>query len=318
MRTHTLCILGGTGFVGHHLTARLARDGHRIRVLTRRRERHRDLLVLPQLELLDVDVHDPAALKSAVAGSDVVINLIGILNERGHKGKGFERVHVELVRKVIDACRANRIHRLLHMSALGADAGFGASHYLRTKGEGENLAHTPHNIHVTSFRPSVIFGSGDSFFNRFAGLLRMAPGVLPLACPNARFAPVHVADVAEAFARSLDNRDTFGRRYDLCGPRVYTLKELVEETARMAGIRRKVIGLSRGLSRLQATVAGRLPGKPFSLDNFHSLQRDSICQGPFPEVFGITPTSVEAVVPGYLGPGGRRSPYDDFRSASRR
>ena len=173
MTQHTICILGGSGFVGHHLCARLTEEGHQLRVLTRRREEHRDLLVLPTLELIECNIHDIDALKQAMTGCDVVINLVGILNEKGHDGSGFRRAHVELPQKVVEACRANNIHRLLHMSALGADAKHGPSFYQRTKGEGERLVHSS-GLTVTTFRPSVMFGEHDSFFNRFGGLLKLS------------------------------------------------------------------------------------------------------------------------------------------------
>lgn len=315
MRTHSICVLGGTGFVGSWLVSRLARDGHRIRVLTRRRERHRDLLVLPTVELIDADVHDPAQLASHFEGRDTVINLVGILNEKGDSGKGFRHAHVELARKVVEACQGAGVHRLLHMSALHADAKSAPSHYLRSKAEAEDLVHAAASpdFHVTSFRPSVIFGRGDSFLNRFAELLRMTPGVFPLACPEARFAPVFVADVAEAYTRALADPKTYGQRYDLCGPHSYTLRELVAYTASLIGVRRLILPLPESLSRLQAAVLEYAPGKPFSRDNFRSLQIDSVCEGPFPPVFGITPSTLEAEAPEYLAPRNQRSRLNLFR-----
>lgn len=317
-RKHVICILGGTGFVGSHLLARLTADRHRLRVVTRHRERHRRLWVLPSLEMVEADVFDPEALERAVDGADVVINLVGILNERGRSGKGFERAHVELPRRLLNVCRKRQVNRLLHMSALGADAAYGASHYQRTKGEGENIVHGAAGIHVTSFRPSVIYGPNDAFFNRFARLLRLAPGIFPLACPEARFAPVHVADVVEAFTRAIDNPTTYGKRYDLCGPRVYTLRELVQYTADVLGLRRKIVGLGPLLSRLQAELMEYVPGKPFSRDNYLSMQHPNICDGPFPEVFGITPRRIESTVPIYLGRANGRNRLDALRSRQNR
>jgi len=287
-------MLGGTGFVGRHLVSRLAEQRLPIKVLTRRRERHRALLVLPTVKLIEADVHDPAQLHQHFQGCDTIINLVGILNEKGHDGAGFTHVHLELARKVVSACRTGRVRRLLHMSALGANAG--PSHYLRTKGAAENYVHANagKGIRVTSFRPSVIFGPDDSFINRFATLLKLSP-VMPLACPNARFAPVYVGDVVEAFARSLRDESTYGKRLDLCGPREYTLKEIVEYTAKVMGVKRLVIGLPDSLSRLLAMVLEHVPGKPFSLDNYRSLSRDSVCKGD------PCPTGLESVVPLYLG-----------------
>ena len=187
-----ICVLGGSGFVGLRVVSALAAEGHSIRVLTRRRERHRELLVLPTVEVIDADIHNPDDLKQYFAGQDTVINLIGILNEKRDNGKGFYHAHVELAQKVIEACMAQGVKRLLHMSALNADAATGSSYYLRSKGEAEQRVHAAHGIKVTSFRPSVIFGPGDNFINRFAELLRITPGVFPLACGKSRFAPVYV------------------------------------------------------------------------------------------------------------------------------
>ena len=319
MPVRNVCILGGTGFVGRHLCCELSRRRLRMRVLTRRRERRRDLLVIPSLELVEADVHSVADLSDRFKGCDAVINLIGILNQGRDSEESFAGVHAELPAKVAEACRYNRITRLLHMSALNArpDA---PSEYLKRKAEGEESAHAwaSEGLDVTSFRPSVIFGPDDSFFNRFAALLRMSPLLFPLACPDARFAPAYVEDVALAFANSLDDKRTYARRYDLCGPRTYTLRELVEYTARTAGLRRRIIGLGDGLSKLQARVLEHVPGKPFSVDNYLSLQVDSVCEDNGFEALGIQPIALEAVVPGYLGQRGKERIYARYRSAARR
>ncbi|MGE0080035.1 MAG: complex I NDUFA9 subunit family protein [Thiohalomonadaceae bacterium] len=300
MTTHNICILGGTGFVGRHLAARLANDGHRLKVLTRHRERHRDLLVLPRLILVEADVHDPRVLAAELQGCEVAINLVGILNERGRDGRGFYHVHAELPRKLVQACRESGVKRLLHMSALGTDAAYGRSHYQRTKGEGENIVHAAHDLQVTSFRPSIIFGPEDAFFNRFARLLKLSPYWFPLACPRARMQPVYVGDVAEAFARSIDRQSTVGKRLELCGPKVYSLEELVEFIAGTLRLRRRIVALGEGLSRLHAKLLDYAPGKPFSWDNYLTLQTDNICHNGFPEELGITPAAVEDIVPRYL------------------
>ena len=301
MATHRICLLGGTGFVGKRLAARLAEAGHDVVILTSHRERHRDFLVLSTVRLSQGDVHDAGFLRQQFEGRDTVINLVGILNEKGRSGKGFTRAHAELPEKIVEACRETGVQRLLHMSALHA-ARMAPSHYLRTKALGEEAVHRAESpdFHVTSFRPSVIFGPGDSFMNRFAGLLRLTPGVLPLACPHARFQPVYVEDVVHAFTQSLDNHKTFNNCYDLCGPKVYTLREIVEYVAKLINKRVCVVGLPDGVSYLQAAMLEFAPGKPFSLDNYRSLQVDSVCEKGFPEVFGITPTSLEEIVPAYL------------------
>ena len=302
MAAATICMLGGTGFVGRAIAARLSTAGHDIRVLTRLSSRHRDLLVLPGLVLIDGDVHDPAFLQRQFKGADVVFNLVGILNERGHSGAGFERVHAELPAKIATVCRHVGVHRLLHMSALGA-AHHAPSLYLRTKARGEDAVHAAGpDVHVTSFRPSVIFGARDDLTNRFAGLLRFTPGVFPLACPDAKLQPVYVEDVARAFVDAVGEYRCLGQRYDLCGPTVYRLRELVEYIAALRRRQVCIIGLSPMLSWLQATLLEYAPGKPFSLDNYRSLLVDNICTGnnALRAVFGIEPTPLEQIVPGYL------------------
>ena len=299
MKTSSVCILGGTGFVGRHLVNRLAAEGVRCRILTRRPHRHRHVGVARGSTLVEADVHDRAELVRQFAGQDAVINLVGILNEGG--GENFRRVHYELPLSVLAACQTAGVPRLLHMSALNADAQRGTSNYLKTKGAAEDYLHAnAGGVAVTSFRPSVIFGPDDSFFNRFAALLRI-PGPFPLACPKARFAPVYVGDVAEAFARALDDSGTFDQRYDLCGPRVFTLRELVDYTVEAMGERKPILELNDTLSRLQAKVLGVMPGRPFTMDNYRSMQMDSVCERDGLGRLGITPTDVDAIIPFVLG-----------------
>lgn len=316
-----ICVLGGTGFVGYHVVSQLAKAGYQIRVLTRHRERNRKLLVLPTVEVISADIHDTSQLQKYFTDQHAVINLVGILNESRDNGRGFHHAHVELTQKVIDACHAKGIKRYLHMSALNADAHAGSSYYLRSKGEAENMAHSAPGLNVTSFRPSVIFGPGDSFFNRFACLLFRTPILFPLACGTARFAPVYVEDVAQALVKSLNSPFTYGQRFDLCGPKNYTLKQLVEYTAKQIEVHRSVIALGKFMSWLQANVFEYMPGKPFSRDNYRSMQVDSICKDngeTLRAVFQIIPTSIEAVVPRYLMDNTCRRRYDEFRQHAHR
>ena len=296
-----IAVLGGTGFVGHSLSERLVMAGHEVRILTRHRERHRDFLVLPGAQVIEADVHNPAVLKREFQGLDAVVNLVGILNESGRNGKGFERAHAELPAKVVQACRQSGVTRLLHMSALHASPE-GPSHYLRSKGRGEQIVHDAESntLHVTSFRPSVIFGPRDSFTNRFAGLLRQVPLVFPLACASARLQPVYVEDVAQAFVLALDRHATFGKRYNLCGPQAYSLREIVAYLARQLGLKRHILPLNDTLSYMQAAVLQFAPGKPFTLDNYRSLQVPSVCDAPFPAIFGLTPGRFDEIVPTYI------------------
>lgn len=316
-----ICVLGGTGFVGHHIVSQLAKSGYKVRVLTRHRERHRELLVLPTVEVISADIHDTNLLRKYFTHQDAVINLVGILNEARDNGRGFYHAHVELAKKVVDACQAKGVKRLLHMSALNADAKNGTSYYLRSKGEAEDLVHNARNLDVTSFRPSVIFGPGDSFFNRFACLLFRIPVAFPLACGTTQFAPVYVEDIAKAFVKSLNDSRTYGQRYDLCGPKNYTLKQLVEYTADNIEVNRKIIALGKWLSLIQANVFQYVPGKPFTRDNYRSMKMDSICKDngeTLKSVFNITPRSIEAVVPRYLKGQSCRRRYDEFRQHAHR
>ena len=313
-RMQRVCILGGSGFVGRHLANRLHDRGIFSRIPTRRRERAKKVLVVPGLELIQADIHDTDRLTELFRECDAVVNLVGILNERGFDGSGFHRAHVALTEKVLAACRATGVKRLIHMSALGADADNGPSHYQRTKGQAERLVlDAADELNVTVFRPSVIFGPEDSFLNQFGTLLKLSPGVFPLPTPQARFSPVYVGDVAQAFADCIDDRETFGQSYDLCGPETWTLAALVRYTAEVAGLRRFVWPLNDTLSRLQARVLQRLPGKPYSWDNYLSATVDNVCDCNHLPELGIAPTAVEAVVPGYLAERRQRARYNQFR-----
>jgi uncharacterized protein YbjT (DUF2867 family) len=321
MKPARICVLGGTGFVGGRLVTRLVSDGHRVKVLTRNREAHRDLLVLPDLDLVNADVHDAGQLAAQFGGFDVVVNLIGILNERGRRGAGFHRVHTELAGKVVGACRSAGVHQLLHMSSLGADAEHAPSHYLRSKGAAEVAVRKGCDavIDYAIFRPSVIFGPGDSFTNRFARLLRRVPAALPLARSKARFAPVYVGDVIEAMVRSMQAHVTGGKTYELCGPGIYTLREIVRFIADTLGLRRWVFGLPDFLGRAQALVMDFVPGKPFSTDNYRSLLVDSVCRHDGFAELEIVAQPMEAIVRQYLGSQSAHGLLDTYRHhASRR
>jgi len=315
MLNKNICILGGGGFVGHQLCARLAAQGWRITVPTRRRQRINDLLVLPSVDVVEANIHDPATLTQLFDGQDVVINLIGILHG---SHKDYIRSHVKLPHKVMDACRAAGVRRLLHMSALGADTA-SKSFYQHSKGEDEKLVLEPgrgHDLDVTVFRPSVIFGPGDSFLNLFAGLLKLAP-VVPLANAGARFQPVHVADVARAYAEAIDDPDTFGQAYNLCGPKVYSLEQLVRLVADTLGLKRTLLPLDAGLSYWFARLMELKPGrKLMTRDNHYAMQTDNVCPNGFPARFG-TPRTLEASLD-YLRGNGNRGHYNAYRETAGR
>jgi len=306
-------VLGGSGFVGRHLVARLAAGGRRVIVPTRKRERAKHLILLPTVDVVEADVHDDAVLARLARRASVVVNLVGILHEP-RRGE-FERVHVELARKLVAACGAAGVSRLLHMSALNADPK-GPSRYLRSKGEAEAIV-AASGLAWTIFRPSVIFGREDSFLNLFATLERLVP-VIPLACAGARFQPVFVGDVARAFDAVTDDDTAIQQRFSLCGPRIYTLRELVAYVGDLSGYKRPILPLGRGLAQLQARVLEWLPGPLMSRDNLASMERDNVCDDSLLARFGFAATALEAVAPAYLATGAIKSRYDEFRAQSGR
>ncbi len=292
--TKKIAILGGSGFVGSELCRRLTAEGHTIRVLSRKLATATATSDLPNLTLHHCPEYSASELARETQSCDVLINLIGILNEKGRDGSGFDAAHYAITQNALQACISNAIPRMLQLSALHADVD-GPSHYLRSKGKAETFFNNCRDIDITIFKPSVIFGPGDSFLNRFADLLSFTPGVFPLACGNARFAPVYVGDVVTAMANSLEQIDSYGNSYELCGPNIYTLKQLVELTGKFSGHSRWVISLPPTLSKLQAMMLELVPGKPMSMDNFRSLSLDSVCGECTP-----CPTSLESIAPSYL------------------
>ncbi|UXY15172.1 complex I NDUFA9 subunit family protein [Chitiniphilus purpureus] len=293
-RICNVLLVGGSGFIGSRLAARLAGAGHTVTLPTRDPARARDALLLPQLQIVGADVHDPAQLARLAEGKDVVINLVGILH--GSPGD-FTRAHVTLTERIIAACRQAGVPRYLHMSALNA-AVDGPSHYLRSKGQAEqHVRASP--LAWTLYRPSVVFGPGDRFLNLFARLLVPSP-LIPLAGAHARFQPVWVDDVVRAFECGVARPDLVGSSLNLVGPKVYTLAELVRYVGRLTGHPRPILALPDALARLQAAVMGMLPDPLLTRDNLDSMRIDSIDPAGFPAVLGWQPAALEAVAPGYL------------------
>jgi uncharacterized protein YbjT (DUF2867 family) len=320
MRDMTVVVFGGSGFIGSHLVARLSEEGVRVIVPTRRYERAKHLIFLPRVEVVEADIGDDAALRRLLAGRDAAINLVGVLHsKRGTPyGPEFRRAHVELPRRIVGACAAAGVKRYLHMSALGASVD-GPSMYQRSKADGELAARAEPSVAATIFRPSVVFGPGDHFLNMFARMQKFLP-VVPLACADAAFQPVYVCDVAQAFTHALADPKTRHLVYQLGGPAIYTLAELVRLAGRYSHHPRPVIKLPDALGRLQALFFELLPGTPLlSRDNLDSMKIDNVVdpaiQSLTAATLGIKLTALEAVAPHYLLPS---EPFDQFRARAGR
>lgn len=308
--SQNVCLLGGSGFVGTELASQLVSRGNNIKVLSRDLRRLKALRVVPSIEVEEVDPYDSDALASALHGQDVVINLVGILNPS--LGGSFEQAHAGLAKNLIEAANKSGVRRVIQISALHAESADAPSEYLRTKGEAVKLLRES-GLDVTFFCPSVIFGNGDGLFSRFANLLRAMP-VMPLACADTRFAPVYVGDVAKQISDSLDDPQTYGKAINLCGPEIFTLREIVQYTADVLEIKRKIFGLPDAIAKFQGFMMEFVPGKPFSRDNFYSLQVDSVCE----ECDETQPTPVGKIVPTYLGKMNRQSRLQHYRQNARR
>jgi NADH dehydrogenase len=297
-----ILLLGGTGFVGRSLCERLVeRDaGLRLTVPTRHLAHAKPVQFLPTVDPVRCDVHDDAQLARVLAGHDAVVNLIAILHGSAAE---FDRAHVQLARRLAGACSAAGVRRLVHVSALGvaADA---PSDYLRSKAEAEAVLRAA-PLELSVLRPSVIFGAEDRFLNLFAALQAVFP-VMPLAGVDAQFQPVWVEDVAEAVVRCLERKESIGQTYECAGPKVFTLRELVQLAGRLSGHERPVVALPESMGRLQAMAMELLPGVPLmSRDNILSMRVPNVATGRLPglQALGIEPASLPAVAPGYLAPG---------------
>lgn len=316
MNPTRIVLVGGTGFVGSAIANRLSAAGVGVLVPTRRRSRAAHLLLLPTVEVVEADVHDPATLAGLFAGADTVVNLVGVLHSPSDQpwGAAFEQAHVELPRRIIAACEQAGVRRLVHVSALGADAG-GPSEYQRSKAAGEAVVRTARGEWVI-LRPSVIFGRADRFLNLFASLARAFP-VLPLAGANARLQPVWVEDVADVVWRCLCDPTAAGQTFEVAGARVYTLRELVRYVSALIGRPRPVLALPEALGMLQAWLMEFAPQPLMSRDNLRSLRVDNVAGGaPLP--FGLAPAALEAVAPLWLGKADTRAQLDPFRRHARR
>lgn len=307
MNSKQIVVLGGSGFLGSALVAQLSAAGYAVKVLTRRRESAKHLILLPTVSVVQTDIFNSASLQTALQGADAVINLIGILHQS--KKLSFDRVHHQFPKQLAQLCSQLHIPRLLHVSALGASAQ-APSRYLQSKYAGEQAIQQQAKLATTIFRPSVIFGRGDNFINLFAQLVKWLP-VLLLAKPNCRFQPVYVEDVVKVMLAALNDSASEGQVYELAGPRVYRFKELIQTVAKAIGKRPIIIGLSDRLSYIQAFFMEWLPVKLMTRDNIRSMQVDNISAQSLP--FGIRATPLEAVMQDFLSGQNSRNQYNQFR-----
>jgi uncharacterized protein YbjT (DUF2867 family) len=275
-----ILVLGGTGFVGRHVCEALSRQGHIITVPTRHLPA-RSVDIIPGVDVLEADIHDPAQLQSLVNGHDAVVNLVAILH--GDEA-AYDHVHVQLLRKLVKACKAEQVKRLVHISALGAND-HAPSMYQRSKARGEAVltaAAQTSDLALTVIRPSVIFGEDDHFINLFAKLQKVFP-FMPLASAQTRFQPVWVQDVAKAIVACLEDPSTAGKVYELYGPEVLTLKQLVQFAGRWVGYLRPIFPLPYPIGWLQALFMEIIPGPTLmSRDNLDAMQVDNIPTGRLP------------------------------------
>ena len=307
-----ITILGGTGFIGSQLCAKLSPLCDKIHVLTRNTEANKDLKLIPNLEIIQANVSDDRTLNSMFASSDIVINTIGILNESG-RDNTFYNLHYELTKKVSNAIKINKVKRYLHISSLNADPR-AISQYLITKGLAENYIrdNTNNFCNTTIFRPSIVFGEDDSFFNKFSTILKFLP-VFPLACPDSKFMPIYVSELTDFMVSTIRDNTTYGQKIDVTGPNEYTFRQLIDITLKALKIRRLIIPLNYTLSKLQAVIFQRLPGKLFTLDNFLSLQTDSCSNEGFKGKLAL-----EDIVPGYLNFSLKQKHIESLRKKSGR
>jgi uncharacterized protein YbjT (DUF2867 family) len=307
-----ICVLGGAGFLGSALVAQLSAAGYAVKVITRKRESAKHLFLLPTVQVVEADVLDNKALRNAISGSSVVINLIGILHQS--KKVSFDLMHHQLPKRLAKLCAELNIPRLFQVSALGV-SDHAPSLYLQSKYAGEQALLKQAGVQSTIFRPSVIFGRGDSFINLFAKLVKLLP-VVALAKPNCFFQPVYVEDVVQVMLAALKQPNSAGQCYELAGPRMYSLRELVRLVATSVGKRPLIIGLNNRLSYLQAWFMEWLPVKLMTRDNVRSMEVDNISQHSLP--FDIRATPLEAVIDDFLNGKSPRNDYNQYRTRAGR
>ncbi len=301
--TKLVTVFGGSGFLGRHTVRALAKAGYRVRVATRWPNRAQHLPPMGQvgqIQLFKCNVLEADQVAAAVARCDAVVNLVGILSAGG--GQGFDDVHVDAAETIAKAARTAGAVSLVHVSSIGADAE-SESRYARSKAEGEARVRAAFP-EAAILRPSIVFGPEDNFFNKFAAMARLLPGLPLIGGGKTKFQPVFVGDVAEAIAKCLADPATRGRTYELGGPNVYSFKELMEFVLEATGRngKRLLLPVPFPIASIQGAVLGILPKPLLTLDQVRMLKVDNVVGAGAAglDALGIVPDSVGAVVPSYL------------------
>lgn len=305
-------ILGGTGFIGAQLATKLSPKSEKIVIPTRNIESNSGLKLIPNLKIVKTDIKDERSINQLFKDADLIINTVGILNELD-EDNSFDKIHYQITKKISHCIKKNNIKRYLHISSLNADPK-SIGKYLKSKGQAEDflISETSSFCKLTIFRPSIVFGESDSFFNKFATLLKFLP-IFPLACPNAKFMPVYVEDLTDFMISTINNVDSYGKKIDVTGPNEYTFRELINQTLRALKIKRIIIPLNNFLSQVQARVFEKLPGKLFTMDNYQSLQIDSCSDKGFKGS-----SSIEDIIPRYLNIKYKQERFEKLRKKSGR
>jgi NADH dehydrogenase len=323
-KTSRILVIGGSGFIGTHVVSQLTARGLRVVVPTRHRERARHLIVLPTVDVIDTRMASGDGLDGLVSGCDAVINLVGVLHSQPGGpddpfGAEFRRAHVDLPETIVRACQRSGVRRLVHVSALGVSddpAKPGPSRYLRSKAAGEATLRQSTDLDWTILRPSVVFGADDAFLNLFASMQRRLP-LVPLARPDAKFQPIWVEDLARAIVNLIDKPTTFGQTYDLVGPEVFTLRQLVGMAGTWSGHPRPIVGLPSGIDRMVAGIMEMAPVPPMTIDNLDSMSIDNVSSQPLSPELGIRPSSLLTIGPAMFG-GGNERRYGEWREQAHR
>jgi nucleoside-diphosphate-sugar epimerase len=305
-------ILGGTGFIGAQLATKLSPKSEKIVIPTRNIESNSGLKLIPNLKIVKTDIKDERSINQLFKDADLIINTVGILNELD-EDNSFDKIHYQITKKISHCIKKNNVKRYLHISSLNADPK-SIGKYLKSKGQAEDflISETSSFCKLTIFRPSIVFGESDSFFNKFATLLKFLP-IFPLACPNAKFMPVYVEDLTDFMISTINNVDSYGKKIDVTGPNEYTFRELINQTLIALKIKRIIIPLNNFLSQVQARVFEKLPGKLFTMDNYQSLQIDSCSDKGFKGS-----SSIEDIIPRYLNIKYKQERFEKLRKKSGR